>query len=147
MTTELATAFTEMLKTLPWCKQGDSTLVAVHKAIPEVIFMLPDREVKVFPGGMAIKMQKSTVSNFQKANDDGEPMNIVIVAKPGHVEVWFRKLAPTEYPYDGWSGGPAAAYEQQRALIPGESLGDEYVKLHAELVEKCKACPTMMPPY
>lgn len=147
MTTELALAFNEMLKTLAWCKQGESTLVAVHKAIPEVIFMLPDREVKVFPGGVAIKMQKSTVSHFQKAYDDGEPLNVVLVAKPTGVEVWYRKVAPTEFPYDAWGGGAASAYEQQRALIPAENLGDHYVKMQAELSSKCKECPTMMPPY
>lgn len=147
MTTELALAFNDMLKTLAWCKQGDSTLVAVHKAIPEVIFMLPDREVKVFPGGVAIKMQKSTVSHFQKAHDDGEPLNVVLVAKPEGVEVWYRKVAPTEFPYDAWSGGAASAYEQQRALIPSDSLGNDYAALHSELASKCKECPTMMPPY
>ncbi len=145
--TELSIAFADMLKTLPWCKQGESTLVAVHKAIPEVIFMLPDREVKVFPGGVAIKMQKSTVSHFQKSYDDGEPSNIVVVAKPDGVEVWFRKVKPTEFPYDCWSGGAASAYEQQRVFIPADDLGNDYGNMHAELAGKCKECPTMMPPY
>ncbi len=48
----------DFLKTLPWCKQGSGVLVAVHKATAEIIELLTDNELTVYPSGMNIKMQK-----------------------------------------------------------------------------------------
>src|SRR5262249_40356132 len=125
----------------------DNVLVAVDKATPDIIDFMKDREVKVFPGGMAVKMQKSVLSNFKTKFDEGEPLSVVIVWRPEGVEIWDRKTKPSEYPYDAWSGGAAAAYEQERAIIPKADLSDDASDVHAELVAKTNACPSMMPTY
>ena len=140
-------SFVEYLKSLPWCKQGENVLVAVGKATADVVELMKDHEVRVFPGGMTVKMQKSVLTNFQRKYDDGEPLPVVIVWKTTGVEIWYRKHNPSEFPYDGWSGGAAAAYEQERVLIPADIFGADFAKSHTELVSKASACPSIMPPY
>jgi len=141
-------SFTEHLKQLPWCKQGDNVLVAVDKATPEVIEFMKDREVKVFPGNMAVKMQKSVLSNFKSKFDEDAPLSVVIVWRPDSLEIWYRKTNPSEYPYDAWSGGgAAAAYEQERVIIQKADLSEDASAVHAEIAAKANACPSMMPNY
>lgn len=145
--TAVKSEFIEYLKTLPWCKQGDSVLVAVHKATPEVIEQMVDHEVKVYPGGITVKMQKSVLSNFQTQHDNGQPLPVVLVWKAEGVEIWYRKVKPTEFPYDAWSDSAAAAYEQERVLIPTASLGADCMNVHSDIASKVNACPAMMPEY
>lgn len=142
-----AESFVEYLKGLAWCKQGESILVAVHKATPEIIEHMKDHEVKVFPGRIAVKMQKSVLSNFQNKYDDGQPLPVVLVWKPEGLEIWYRKVKPTEFPYDAWSDSTAAAYEQERVFVPTSELADGSAAAHAELAAGAKACPSMMPSY
>ncbi len=135
------------LKTMAWCKQGDSVLVAVTKATPEMIELMRDHEVKVFPGGMAIRMEKSVLSNFQRHHDDGQPLSVVVVWRADALEIWYRKVKPLEYPYDAWSSDTAAAYEQERVSIPSIDFGDQFGLAYTELLGKANSCPTMMPAY
>jgi hypothetical protein len=140
-------SFTEHLKHLPWCKQGDDVLVAVDKAGPDIIEFMKDREVKVFPGDISVKMQKSVLTHFKQKFDEDEPLSVVIVWRSAGIEIWYRKTKPSEYPYDAWSGGAAAAYEQERVIIPLAELSEDAASVHAELAAKSNACPSMMPPY
>lgn len=149
-TTIKSDAFLEYLKALAWCKQGDNTLVAVHNGTPEIIEQLTDHEVKVFPGGITVKMQKSVLSNFQTKYDEGQPLPVVIVWKSEGVEIWYRKVKPTEFPYDAWSDTTAAAYEQERVLIPSEGIHKDQgsvASVHKEIAGKVAVCPAMMPDY
>ncbi|MBX9667395.1 MAG: hypothetical protein K2X93_07235 [Candidatus Obscuribacterales bacterium] len=137
----------EYLKHLPWCKQGEDVLVAVHQGTPEVVDHMQNHEVRVFPGGLAVKMQKSVLTNFRSRYDEGQPLPVVIVWKAIGVEIWYRKHKPTEFPYDAWSDTAAAAYEQERVLIPVETFGPEFAEAHSSIVSKTNACPSIMPPY
>ena len=137
----------EYLKTLPWCKQGEGVLVAVGKANSEVIELMKDHEVKVFPGGIVIKMQKSVITNFQRHIDDELPLNVVIVWKADSLEIWYRKVNPLEYPYDAWSNTAAAAYEQERVLVPSSYFGESFEAVRSEILGKASVCPSMMPQY
>jgi len=142
-----AESLIEHLKNLPWCKQAGDVLVAVTQATPDVVDHLVGHEVKVFPGGLTVKMQKSVLSNFKSRFDEGQPLPVVIAWKSTGVEVWYRKHKPTEFPYDAWSDQAAAAYEQERVLIPAEEFGPTYADAHAAAAGKCKECPSIMPPY
>ncbi|MBZ0187183.1 MAG: hypothetical protein K8F91_13125, partial [Candidatus Obscuribacterales bacterium] len=142
-----AESFVDYLKRLPWCKQADSVLVAVHKATPEIIERMKDHEVKVFPGRITVKLQKSVLSNFQKNFDDGQPLPVVLVWKVEGLEIWYRKVKPTEFPYDAWSDSTAAAYEQERVFLPVADFEDGCGAAHSELAAGAKACPSMMPSY
>jgi hypothetical protein len=146
-TTVTKESFLECLKTLPWCRQGDNVLVAVAKASPDIIEHMKGHEVKVFPGGIAVKMQKSVITNFQRAHDDGMPLPVVLVWRPEGVEIWYRKVKQSEYPYDAWMDSAAAAYEQERVLIPAAELGVDFSSSHAEIVGRANACPSSMPQY
>lgn len=139
--------FLEFLKTQPWCKQGDEVLVAVAKATVEVIDMLREHELKVFPGNMLVKMQKSTLHNFTKANDDGEPLPVVLVWKAAGVEIWYRRHNPTEFPYDAWTNQSMQILERDRVFIPADEFGANYSSSHSEIAGKVKECPTMIPPH
>ncbi len=140
-------ALMEYLQKLPWCKQGEDVLVAVSPATPDVLDHLVNHEVKVFPGGLTVKMQKSVLSNFKQRYDEGQPLPVVIVWRPAGVEVWYRKLKPDQYPYDAWSDPTAAAHEQERVLLPAEEFGAGFVEAHSAMVGKTKACPSIMPVY
>lgn len=135
------------LQTLPWCKQGEDVLVAVAKATPDIVDHLANHSVKMFPGGMTVKMQKSVLTNFKQRIDEEQPLPVVIVWRPSVVEVWYRKNKPDQYPYDAWSDPAAAAHEQEIVLLPAEEFGAGYADAHAAIVSKVKACPSMMPPY
>jgi hypothetical protein len=139
--------FVEHLKTQPWCKQGEDVLIAVGKATPEVVEAMKDQEVKVFPGGMTIKLNKSMFKEFQEKFDEGQPLPVVIVWKTEGVEIWYRRHKSSEFPYDGWTNQAAAAYERERVRIPAEQMGAEYAAAHADALSKAKACPSMIPPH
>lgn len=137
----------EYLKNLPWCKQGENVLVAVSQGTPEVVEHMANHEVKVFPGGLTVKLQKSVLSNFKSKYDEGQPLPVVLVWKPEGVEIWYRKHKPTEFPYDAWQDQAAAAYEQERVLIPAAEFGANFASEHSAILEKSKGCPSIMPPY
>jgi len=139
--------FLEFLKTQPWCKQGNDVLVAVTRATPEVVDMMRDNELKVFPGNMLVKMQKSTLHNFNKANEDGEPLPVVLVWKTAGVEIWYRRHNPTEFPYDAWKNQSLQILERDRIFVPSEKFGTDYANSLIEIVERVKECPSMIPPH
>ena len=139
--------FLDFLLALPWCKQGEDVLVAVSKATPEIIEMMLDNELRVFPGNMVVKIQKSTVHNMRQQYDEGQPLPVVVVWKVGGVEIWYRKHNPHEFPYDSWTSDAGAAYERERIFVPAEKFGAKYTELHTEQCGKSKGCPAMIPPY
>lgn len=140
-------AFLEFLKSLPWCKQGTDVLVAVHKCTPEVIEMMREYGASVFPGGVHMKLNKSFLHDLQNKFDDGQPLPAVLVWKPQHVEIWYRRHNPSDFPYDTWTNPVAAAHEKERTLIPCDVLGPACAQSHAELAAKSKECPAMIPPH
>ena len=139
-------SFFEHLKTLPWCKQGDEVLVAVSKCTPEVIEAFHDHELKVFPGGMTVKMQKSMLHHLTDSFYDGMPLPAVLVWKRQGVEIWFRRHKAEEFPYDVWQNPAAAAYEREQVFIPASDLGPQAGATQKDLAAKAKACPSMIPP-
>jgi hypothetical protein len=136
----------ESLNTLPWCKQGDAVLVAVHTCTEDVLSLIKDHEVKVFPGNVAIKLNRSTIHTFQQKCEAGEPIPVLFVWKPNALEIWFRTHKSTEFPYDAWSDPAAAAYERECAVIPAEHFGSKYAQYHRQHIDSAKACPSTIPP-
>jgi hypothetical protein len=139
------TNFLEFLSSQFWCKQGDDVLVAVAKATAEVIEMLKDNELRVFPANMLAKMQKSTLHHFNQANDEGEPLPVVLAWKRAGVEIWFRRHNPSEFPYDAWSNQSLQSLERERVLVPADKFSPDYSKQHSEIAAKVKQCPAMIP--
>lgn len=139
--------FVEVLKKLPWCRQGDSVLVAVEKCTPEHIEVMKDHECKVFPGGIAVKMNKSLLHSFQEKFDEGQPVPLVFVWKPEGVEIWYRRHKTQEFPYDMWMDPAAAAYERERVFIPAASLGTDVGNALQDVASRTKECPAMVPKY
>jgi hypothetical protein len=139
--------FLEVLKTLPWCKQENNVLVAVHKGVPEIIELMKDHEVKVYPGGVNVKMNKSLLHTFQEKFDEGQPLPVVVVWKMEGVEIWYRRHKPEQFPYDQWTDPAAAAYERERVFINASEFGTTYARLLRETGEKTKECPGMVPKY
>jgi hypothetical protein len=136
--------FLEFLKALPWCKQGENVLVAVHKGTPEVVEVMGDHELKVFPGGMTVKMNKSTINNFIEKFNDGQPLPVVLVWKPEGVEIWYRKYKSADFPYDTWSDPVAAGYERERVFVPKEHLGTNFASYHSDIISRAKECPSII---
>jgi hypothetical protein len=93
-------SFLEFLQGLAWCKQGDNTLVAVHKCTSEFVVAFGDHEVKVFPGGTNVKVNKSWLSYLQEKNEEGTPLPILLVWRPAGVELWYRRHNSWDFPYD-----------------------------------------------
>jgi hypothetical protein len=139
-------SFLEFLKEVAWCKQGDGVLVAVNKCTPEIIVAFSDHEVKVYPGGTSVKLNKSWLAHLQEKNSEGTPINILMVWRPQGVELWYRRHLSWDYPYDAWSSPVAAAYETERVLLPAEHGGEKFKQYLKELGDKAKACPPQIPP-
>jgi hypothetical protein len=138
--------FLEFLKTLPWCKQGDDTLVAVTKCTSEFVVVFGDHEVKVFPGGTAVKINKSWLHYLQEKNEEGTPLPILLVWRPAGVELWYRRHNSWDFPYDAWQNALAEAYEKERVFLPAEHGGAKFVEVRQDLLSKCKVCPPQIPP-
>jgi len=138
--------FLTVLVSIPWCKQGDSVLVAVHKGVPEVLDVMKDHEARVFPGNINVKINKSTLHEFREKNEEGRPVPVLLVWKPDAVEIWFRTHKSEEFPYDTWSDAKAAAYEKECVSIPTSSLGEKSKQCHKQHIASSKACPAMIPP-
>ncbi|MBI4533055.1 MAG: MmcQ/YjbR family DNA-binding protein [Candidatus Melainabacteria bacterium] len=138
-------SFLEFLKTLAWCRQGDDALVAVHKCTPEVVEALRVHEVKVFPGGIAVRMNKSWLTYLDERDREGEPVPVLVVWKSSGIELWYRRHKSYEFPYDMWQDPAAAAYERERAWIPAEHLGPSFLDSLKEVAGKVKPCPSVIP--
>jgi len=137
----------DFLKSLAWCKQADETLVAVHKGTPEIIDMLKDNELRIFPGDMLVKMQKSTLHHFQTGFDDGTPLPVVLAWKSQGLEIWYRRNNPAEFPYDAWTNQALQSLERDRVFVPTEKFGADAAAAHAEIMGRVKECPSMIPPH
>jgi len=144
-------SFLEHLHQLPWCKQAvskenEEILVAVHHCTPEVIDAIKDSEIKVFPGGMHIKLNKSTLHMLSTKFDEGTPLPMLAVWRKRGVEIWFRQHKGTEFPYDAWSNPAAATYESECAIIPADHFGAKFDEYFTHHISSAKACPSMIPP-
>jgi hypothetical protein len=139
-------SFLDSLHTLPWCKQNDDVLVAVHTCTAEVLAVIGGHEVRVFPGNMIIKLNKSTVAAFQAKCDSQEAIPVLLVWKSNVLEIWFRTHKSREFPYDAWSDSAAAAYEKECVMIEANQFGENFSKYHAQHIANAKACPSMIPP-
>jgi hypothetical protein len=139
-------SFLEFLKGLPWCKQGDDVLVAVQKCTAEIVVAFGDHEVKVFPGGTNVRMNKSWLAYLQEKNEEGTPLPILLVWRRGGVEMWYRRHNSWDFPYDTWSNPVAEAYERERVLLPADHGGAKFKQYLDELLTKTNACPPQIPP-
>lgn len=134
--------FLEFLKTLAWCRQGEDTLIAVHKCTPEIVEALRVHEVKVFPGGVNVKVNKSWLSHLDEKDRQGEAIPCLVAWKPAVVEVWYRRHKSEDFPYDMWQDAAAAAYERERATLPRDHFGETYGQCHSEALGRVKPCPS-----
>ncbi|MBA4077266.1 MAG: hypothetical protein C0508_19710 [Cyanobacteria bacterium PR.023] len=121
--------------------------MAVHKLTSEVIEVVRESEVKLYPGGMVVKLPRSVLMGLQKHSDDGQPLPAVLVWKTEGVEIWFRRQKSADFPYDTWTDPAALTIERERAMVLAEKLGSEGATAFAELAEKAKECPAMIPAY
>jgi hypothetical protein len=138
-------SFLEFLQGLAWCKQGDNTLVAVHKCTSEFVVAFGDHEVKVFPGGTNVKVNKSWLSYLQEKNEEGTPLPILLIWRPAGVELWYRRHNSWDFPYDMWQNSVAEAYERERVFLPREHAGAKFDQIFQALVAKSNACPPQIP--
>lgn len=139
--------FVQFLKGLPWCKQENNTLVAVYKLSDEVIELVRENEVKIFPGGMTVKLPRSVLMGLQKHSDEGQPLPAVLVWKPEHLEIWFRRQKSSDFPYDTWTDPSALAIEREKAVVPADKIGADSVAAHSDVLSRANSCPAMIPPY
>jgi hypothetical protein len=138
-------SFLEFLKDLPWCKQGEDVLVAVHKCTPEFIVVFGDHEVQVYPGGKHVKVNKSWLSTLQAKNEEGTPIPILLVWRSTGVELWYRRNNSMDFPYDMWSNPVAEAYERERVFLPAEHGGAKFQEMRKEVIARSKVCPPQIP--
>lgn len=140
-------SFIEYLKTLPWCSQENGSLVAVFKLTSELIEAVRENEVRLYPGGMTVKLPRSVLMGLQKHFDDGQPLPAVLVWKAEGVEIWFRRTKSDTFPFDTWSDPSALAIEREKGFVAAAKLGENCEAIRKEILEKAKACPAMIPPY
>jgi hypothetical protein len=140
-------SFVDYLKTLPWCSQDNETLVAVYKLTSEVIEAVRESEVKLFPGGMIVKLPRSVLMGLQQKCDEEQPLPAVLVWKKSGLEIWFRRQKSAEFPFDTWSDPAALAIEREKGVLTAAKLGEVGAAAHAELLAKAKQCPAMIPQY
>lgn len=137
--------FLDSLKELPWCKQGDSTLVAVHKCTPEVIDVMQNKPVKVYPGGIPVKTSKSWLTQLKAKFEDGMAVPLLMVWRACALELWYRRHKSADFPYDTWTSSAAAAYEKEQVCITTADAGGKLGDIYQELMEKVPACPASIP--
>lgn len=138
--------FVEFMKTLPWCKQANGTLVAVTKCTPEILVAMGDHELTILPGGMKVKMQKSWLSDLQEKNENGLPVPVLVTWKKDGAYITYRRHKSYDYPYDAWTDPAAAAYECDQIRLPAEHAGPSFETYHSEVFGTVKECPPMIPP-
>jgi hypothetical protein len=137
--------FLEYLQGLPWCKQ-EQILVAVGPCSPEIIVAFGNHEVKVFPGGTNVKVNKSWLSYLQEKNEEGTPLPILLVWRAAGVEMWYRRHKSWEFPYDMWQNPVAEAYERECVFLPAAHGGKRFAEIYQELLGRVKVCPPQIPP-
>ena len=135
----------EYVSSLSWCRQANGALVAVHKFAPEIIDVISDLELRVFPGGMRVKPLKSWTQHLEQQNTDGVPVPNLLVWRPEGFEIWYRRHKELDFPYDAWNDPAAAAYEKEQLLLPAQNGGDKFKRLREEIIAKAKDCPTAIP--
>jgi hypothetical protein len=138
-------SFLDFLKTLPWCRQADDTLVAVQKCTSEFVVAFGDHEVRVFPGNTLVKMNKSWLAHLQEKNEEGTPLPILLIWRAAGVELWYRRHNSWDFPYDTWQNPTAEAYERERVFLPAEHGGGKFEALQQDLLAKSKECPPQIP--
>jgi hypothetical protein len=136
--------FVEFLRALPWCKQGEDVLVAVHKCTPEVIDAFGDHEVAVYPGGIRVKPQKSFLSEMRQQYEEGVPYPALFVWKQDGVHISYRRHKTFDYPYDTWTDPLAAAYEREQLTLPASHCA-AFGEYHEDICTNAKVCPTVIP--
>ncbi len=129
--------FLDYLDKLPWCKQGESTLVAVHHCSSEAIDTFKCHEVRVYPGGLKIKLDKSTMHMLESKFKEGEAVPLLLVWKEDGIEMSFRTHKSTDYPYDTWDNPAAAAYERKAIIIPIQELGNGALECFKKAFAQC----------
>ncbi len=137
--------FLDYLDKLPWCKQGDSTLVAVHHCSPEVIETIKHHDLKVFPGGLRIKWNKSTLHMLESKFQEGEPVPLLLVWKADGTEISFRTHKSADFPYDSWNNPAGEAYEREAVFIGADELGKAVSTCFHKHLDDAKICPTTVP--
>jgi hypothetical protein len=142
-----AEEFLNYMKGLPFCHQENGSLVAVHKLTSEVIEAIREHEVKLFPGGIAVKLPRSILMGLQKHYDDGQPLPAVLVWKAECVEIWFRRQKSTDFPYDTWTDPSALLMERERVIIPKEMFPADFTASYQHALQQSKQCPAMIPDY
>lgn len=139
--------FLAYLKSLPWCKQDNGSLVAVHKLTSEVIEAVREHEVTIHPGGMVVKLPRSVLMGLQKQCDDNQPLPAVLVFKHEGVDIWFRRAKSEGFPFDTWNDPAALTIEREKGFVPMKALGADGQSVYQDILGKANACPAMMPPY
>ena len=139
--------FLEHLNKLPWCKQDESKLIAVDHCSPEVIAVLRshDHDLKVYPGGVPIKLNKSTLSMLEDKFASEEAVPLLLIWKKEGVEMSFRTHKSADFPYDMWQNPAAAAYERESVFITADELGEQYSLYLNKHLAEAKACPVTIP--
>jgi hypothetical protein len=137
--------FLDYLDKLPWCKQSEATLVAVHQCTPEVIEVIKHHDVKVYPGHMIIKMNKSTLHMLEDKFRQEEPLPLLIVWKKDGLEMSFRTHNSADFPYDTWNNPAGEAYEREAVFIAAEELGPKVANCFNKHINGAKICPTTVP--
>ena len=137
--------FLDYLDKIPWCKQGASTLVAVHHCTPEIIETMKHHDLKVFPGGLRIKLNKSTVHMLETKYREEEPIPLLLVWKEDGIEMSFRTHRSADFPYDTWDNPAAEAYEREAVFIAAEELGERANNCFHKHLENSKMCPIRIP--
>jgi hypothetical protein len=137
--------FLDYLDKLPWCKQEENTLVAVHHCSPEVIDTFKHHDVKVYPGGLQIKLNKSTTHMLESKFEQGEAVPLLLVWKEAGIEMSFRTHKSSDFPYDTWENPAAAAYEREAILIESQELGQRVSNCFKKHLMSAKSCPSRIP--
>jgi hypothetical protein len=135
----------DYLDKLPWCKQADQTLVAVHHCSPEIIEMFKHHEVKVYPGNLRIKLDKATLHMLESKFKEGEPIPVLLVWKKEGIELSFRTYKSSDFPYDTWENPAAEAYERETIFIEAQELGETMLNCFEKHLNSAQACPTRIP--
>ncbi len=138
-------SFLEFLKERAWCKQGDDTLVCVQPCTAEIVVAFGDHEVKVYPGGTAVRLNKSWLTQLQQKTAEGTPIPILLVWRSQGLEMWYRRTNSLGFPYDTWSDPVADAYERERVFLPAEHGGAKFSQYYAEVLGRANACPPQIP--
>ena len=137
--------FLEYLDKLPWCKQGEASLVAVHHCSPEVIEVIKHHHVTVNPGEIQIKLNKSTLSMLETKFEEDEPVPLLLVWKEAGIEMSFRTHKSADFPYDMWQSPAAAAYERESIFVPAEELGPQFEACLKKHLTSATTCPVTIP--